>query len=66
MVKGHAAVRAVTSEWPALLPDAMMMSGPELQFRAMSGSMALLQPRPVLMFEVPVTLKGYMDVQDPC
>ena len=66
MVKGHAAVGAVTSEWPALLPDAMMMSRPELRLRAMSGSMVLLQPRPVLMFEVAVTLKGYMDAQDPC
>lgn len=54
------------SEWPVLLPDAMVMSRPELQLRVMSGSTALLQPGSMLSMPMaPVTVKGYVDVQGP-
>ena len=36
------------SEWPALLPNAMVAFEPELQLRAVSGSVSLLQPASVL------------------
>lgn len=47
------------SEWTVVLPDAVVMSGPELQLRAMSGSIALLQPGSVLMSKV--TIEDHVD-----
>ena len=47
-----------------LLPSAMVMSGPELQLRAMAGSLVLPLPGSVLILEVPVTIEGHMDSQD--
>ena len=52
------------SEWPKLLPNVMVTSGAELQLRAMSGSMALLQPVSVLMSTASDTIKGHADVRD--
>lgn len=56
------------SEWPSLLPNAMVTCGPELRLRAMSESMALLQPGSVLMSKAPVTIDGHTDGQglEPC
>lgn len=61
-------LRPGRSENPVLLPSAMVMSGPELQLRAMAGSLVLPLPGSVLMLEVPVTIEGHMDSQDlgPC
>lgn len=47
-----------------LLPSAMVMSWPELQLRAMTGSLVLPLPGSVLMLEVPVTIEGHVDSQD--
>lgn len=49
------------SQWPALLPDHMVTSGPELQLNAKSGSVALLQPGSVLRSRVLITIEGHMD-----
>lgn len=50
------------SEWPALLPNARMMSKPDC-LGLTSGSMALLQSSSVLMAEVLVIIEGYADTQ---
>lgn len=39
-------------------PNAMRMSGPELQLRIMSGVVILLQPGSVYMPKAPVTMEG--------
>lgn len=49
------------SEWTVVLPDAVVMCGPELQLRAMSGSIALLQPGSVLMSKISVTVEDHVD-----
>lgn len=57
--KDHAAARAIhISEWPLQLPDAVETFGSELQLWAMSGPMALLQLKSVLMSEAPVTIEA--------
>ena len=52
------------SECPAQLLNDMVMPGPELQLRAMSGSMAPLQPGSVLMFNALAISKSRADSQD--
>lgn len=52
------------SPWSVLLPNTMVTSGPDLQLKAMSVSVALLHPESVYLSEVPVTIQGYVDVQD--
>lgn len=49
------------SEWPVLLPGDMVTSRPELQLRAMSVFMSLLQPGAMLMSVAPVTIEGHAD-----
>ena len=46
-------LRPYISGWPGLPLRTMGTSGPELQLRAMSGSIALLQPGSVLMSIAP-------------
>lgn len=46
------------TEWPALLPAAMVMFRPDLQLRAMSGSMVSQQSGPVLMSAAAITVQG--------
>ena len=55
-------------EWPALLPNAMVASRPELQLRTMSGSMIIPRLGSVLMFKAPLTIEGHVDAQGlgPC
>lgn len=55
--EGHAAA----GDMPALPPDLMVTSGPELQLNAISGFVALLQPGSVLRSGVPITIEGHMD-----
>lgn len=52
------------SECPVLLPDAMVMSQPEMQLKAMSGSVTPLQLGSVLMSKVPVAIEDYVDAQN--
>lgn len=47
-----------------LLPDAMVMSQPEMQLKAMSGSVTPLQLGSVLMSKVPVAIEDYVDAQN--
>ena len=58
MSKGLDACR---SRGPVLLLNAMVTSQPEMQLRAIPGSVVLLQPGSVLMFEVPATTEGCAD-----
>lgn len=46
-----------------LPPGDMLSSGSELLLRAMSGSIALLQPGSTLMSGVPVITEGHEDAQ---
>lgn len=45
-----------------LPPGAMVLSGPELLLRVMSGSVALEQPESELLSTVSVTTEGYMEI----
>lgn len=45
----------------ALLPNNMVMFEPELQLKATSGSMTLLQLWSMLVSEAPVTIEGHAD-----
>lgn len=55
---------ACRTEWPALPLSVMVVSGPELQLRALPGSVTLLQPWSVLTSYAPVTIKGHPDTRD--
>ena len=58
MFEGQDACR---SEWPALLLNVLVTSGPELQLRVISGSIILMKPGSVLVSKAPVTIKGLAD-----
>lgn len=51
------------SEWPALPQGTMVMSGPRLQLRNMSGSVALLHPGFMLMSVIPDTTEDHIDAR---
>lgn len=59
VAKGQDASR---SECP--VHEVMVMSGPELQLKAMSGSVGLLQPGSALISNVPATIEGHADTRD--
>ena len=61
-------LRPCKSEWPALLPKAVVTPRPELQMSAISESVALLQPGSVLMSSARVTIEGHAHAQGlgPC
>lgn len=46
------------SEWLALLLDAIELAGPELQQRAISRYMVLLQRGSGLMYKIPATIES--------
>lgn len=52
------------SRWPALLLNHMVTPGFELQLRAMTGFVALLQAGSVLMSDVPLVTEDYTDTKD--
>ena len=58
--EGHGAVGSCRSEWPELLSSVMVMTESELQLKAMSGSVALLQSVFVLISDIPVTCFLFM------
>lgn len=60
--EGHGALGPCRSVWPELLPSVVVMTRPELQLKAMSGSVALLQSVSVLISEVPITCFLFMIV----
>lgn len=65
MTLGHTATGAIlTQEWPAISPEAMVMSGSMWLPRTMSGFMVLLESRSVLMFMSCITMECHVDVCD--
>lgn len=56
-------LRPCQSEWPELSPGAKILTNLELLLMVMSGSPALQQPGPKLMFMAPVTTNGHADAQ---
>lgn len=54
---------ACRPEWPVLLLNVLVASGPELQLRDLSGSVVLLKSGFMLMSEAPTTIKGHADIR---
>lgn len=58
MSKSHLQLCHADLEWPALPPGPLIMFGPELLSRAMSGSVSLHQLGSVLMSMASVATEG--------
>lgn len=52
------------SDCPVLLFNDMATSGPDLQLRTISGSMAPLQSKSVLVLTAPLTIAAHADTKD--